>query len=134
MKSELIQTRVFWDMKTTIERCNNAVKFARKIFQENLAPNSLAWQIIAREKARGNKHKSRLKQLIILEYKGQGCEHCDETRHKRLTFHHNDPYDKVECISNLKSRRTSLKTFIEEIEKCMVVCKKCHDKIHMEMI
>ena len=58
----------------------------------------------------------------------QGCVKCHEDDSVCLEFHHMDPSVKEINIAQCKSKRKAL----EEIEKCEVLCLKCHDMLHWE--
>lgn len=66
----------------------------------------------------------------IAEYKKtHPCEVCGETERVCLDFHHLDPNKKDFGISTYSGTR-GWKTIQEEIEKCVVLCKNCHAKVH----
>jgi hypothetical protein len=44
-------------------------------------------------------------------------------------YHHRNPLTKEFAISNHHQGRKSRKAIIEEIEKCDIVCCRCHRKI-----
>ena len=58
----------------------------------------------------------------------QGCVQCQEDDPICLEFHHMDPLDKEVNISQCHSKRKVL----QEMEKCEVLCLKCHDVLHWE--
>ncbi len=65
----------------------------------------------------------------IRNYKREkGCVKCHEDDSVCLEFHHMDPSEKEINIAQCKSKRRAL----EEIEKCEVLCLKCHDMLHWE--
>jgi hypothetical protein len=53
---------------------------------------------------------------------------CKEDDPVCLEFHHIDPWEKETNISQCKSKKGALK----EIEKCEILCLKCHDALHWE--
>ena len=59
-----------------------------------------------------------------------GCADC-ETHEGRLRHHHIDPTTKLYNVSNMY--RCSLDTLEGELEKCVVLCRPCHTKRHVEM-
>lgn len=79
-----------------------------------------------------NKKRSRsLRQLkkreFVLSIKQQGCANCGTM--DDLTFHHIK--DKQAEISDMLSRRgCSLSKLEEEIKKCIILCRHCHNKVH----
>jgi hypothetical protein len=65
----------------------------------------------------------------IVKYKREhGCVKCKEDDPVCLEFHHIDPWEKETNISQCKSKQGALK----EIEKCEILCLKCHDALHWE--
>lgn len=58
----------------------------------------------------------------------RGCVNCEEDDPICLEFHHIDPSQKEINIAQCTSRRSALK----EIEKCEILCLKCHDTLHWE--
>lgn len=58
----------------------------------------------------------------------QGCVQCYEDDPICLEFHHVNPLEKEVNIAQCNSKRKAL----EEMEKCEVLCLKCHDVIHWE--
>ena len=63
--------------------------------------------------------KKRLYQFMV--DKG-GCVCCGSK--KKLTFHHVDSAEKEGDISDF----TNPKDIVREVKKCIIVCRKCHDK------
>lgn len=57
------------------------------------------------------------------------CCICGEQHTSCLDFHHLDPTTKDFVISGAGSK-VGMMRLIEEIQKCVVVCKNCHTKIH----
>jgi len=61
------------------------------------------------------------------------CKKCGENEVCCLDFHHLDPNEKEFGIAHA-SQRMSLERLMEEVKKCLVVCKNCHTKIHAGII
>ena len=59
---------------------------------------------------------------------GMGCSHCGENNPSVLLFHHKDPKSKVRDVSSMLL--SSRDIIWSEIQKCIVVCKPCHQNIH----
>jgi len=67
----------------------------------------------------------------LIEYKkGKICAVCGENYASCLDFHHNSPKEKAGTISDLVAKGYSIETILREIQKCTVLCKNCHVKIH----
>jgi len=64
------------------------------------------------------------------EYKQKlSCQVCGESRSWCLDFHHTDPSIKEGTVSSM-IRSKSREAILEEISKCVVVCRNCHADIH----
>jgi len=88
------------------------------------------------ENDKENVYKSNKK--IFLEFKGLiGCEKCGYNECKSsLDFHHNDKGEKDFIISIITTKYTSVENLTEKIEKelnkCIVLCKNCHNLEHSD--
>jgi hypothetical protein len=75
--------------------------------------------------------KDRFHQFLDL-FRSKGCCICGEKSKCCLDFHHLDPKTKKNDISDMSNR--NIDKVIEEIKKCVCVCKNCHRKIHSGII
>lgn len=78
--------------------------------------------------------KASLYRKNVLEWfkqikKNLECEVCGEKRFWVLDFHHKNPLEKDQEVSNL-TRRGNKKKILEEVEKCSVLCSNCHRDLH----
>ena len=73
--------------------------------------------------------KRRIRNKIFIESLKKECNICGSKKH-RLIFHHPNPENKTCSVSSLVD--ASRKRILEEAKKCIVVCYKCHNKIHKE--
>jgi 5-methylcytosine-specific restriction endonuclease McrA len=77
------------------------------------------------QRQRVKERKSLLRQWVnSLKDKCKKCESLDD-----LEFHHIDPLNKFKNIADMVSDGHSKERILEEIKKCMVLCKKCHSEI-----
>lgn len=110
------------------------------------------YELIKQNKARwyGKKalkfkmQRDELKSRVIKE-KGGKCESCGlelskETPSFCFDFHHRDPRIKENEVGHLlqyavrtKENEKRIKKFIEESNKCMILCAVCHRKVHYEI-
>lgn len=60
---------------------------------------------------------------------GVKCVVCDEDDNCCIDFHHVDPATKTFAVSS-KVRDVAFSTLMDEINKCIPVCKNCHAKFH----
>jgi hypothetical protein len=66
----------------------------------------------------------------ILEVKKAGCRMCPEKHPAALDFHHRDRKQKKFTVSSIIERRRPWNIVLEEIEKCDILCRNCHAKLH----
>lgn len=106
---------------------------------DKLQPNCISCQKSV-NKERYNKNKKRHIKAVIANTKSRfnqfydwkrtlQCRRCDENYSRALDFHHLDPSKKDVEIGNALNR-LGWKRFIEELNKCVVLCKVCHVKVH----
>lgn len=83
------------------------------------------------KKERHERHK--LFQKIIDDIKSNGCSICGYNDcSASIVFHHVEPKLKSCVIYNAIKTKHS-KRLEEEVGKCVIICKHCHDKIHEKM-
>ena len=61
---------------------------------------------------------------------GKTCELCGEDDVTKLVFHHRDPSTK---LFGLSTTGHSDQAILDEVAKCVVWCKTCHDTYHREL-
>jgi predicted HNH restriction endonuclease len=67
------------------------------------------------------------KRQEIAEWKRvRGCSVCGETEPWVLDMHHLDPTEK----ETQPAQSATLKTFLKEADKCVLLCSNCHRKVH----
>lgn len=67
------------------------------------------------------------KKQEIAEWKRErGCSVCGETEPWVLDMHHLDPSEK----ESHPAQSATLKTFLKEADKCVLLCSNCHRKVH----
>ncbi len=76
--------------------------------------------------------RQRLKEKLV-KYKGGKCEVCgyDKPVPAAFAFHHKDPEQKEFGIASNGNIR-SFDRCTKEVDKCMLVCLRCHAEIHHE--
>lgn len=65
-------------------------------------------------------------QSMVMERLVHGCMDCGEKNPVVLEFDHRIPSDKKFSISRLMRQKVNENTFIEELNKCDIVCANCH--------
>ena len=76
---------------------------------------------------KAKEYKQKCRENLNLFKSSLKCSICGESRWWVLDFHHLDPTEKENNISNLIE---SPKKLQKELEKCIVVCSNCHRDIH----
>jgi predicted HNH restriction endonuclease len=59
------------------------------------------------------------------------CTKCEQNHPAALDFHHTDPSEKENIVSNLISSGR-FAAAMEEVQKCIVLCANCHRIHHYE--
>lgn len=81
-------------------------------------------------KARSRRYREANARLVSSLKTSMGCCICGENEHPSiLDLHHLESEDKEFTISENRSRHPE--QIINEIYKCVVVCRNCHGKIHV---
>lgn len=93
------------------------------------------WYDKYKEKIIEKNIKNKEKNLLWFnEYRKElKCVRCGENHPACLEFHHKDPKKKEYTVSRLIHGTYSIKTILNEIEKCEVLCVNCHRRLHYEM-
>ena len=80
-----------------------------------------------------NKQRADAARQILNKHKEtHPCIKCGESCAACLDFHHLDPAQKDFTVS--QRQNGSLTLLMEEVQKCIVVCRNCHAKIHAGLI
>lgn len=84
------------------------------------------WQTERTRRRRTERHD-----WVAEQKSASGCERCGESDPDVLDFHHRDPGEKDEKISQLIVEEASEERLREEVEKCDVLCANCHRTEHI---
>jgi hypothetical protein len=80
-----------------------------------------------------DKRRKLLKQKAVA-YKGGCCVKCGYDRCiSALEFHHLDPAQKEFTIA-INAQTRSWQTLVNELDKCILVCCRCHREIHHDLL
>ena len=92
---------------------------------------STYWFKINKEgRAKYQKKRYTESQKILNELKVNGCAICGYNKcNASLDFHHTNPKDKKFLINNNKCSM-NITLLIEEVNKCILLCRNCHGEIH----
>jgi hypothetical protein len=74
-------------------------------------------------------HRQAQRDFVLAQKTGKVCALCGEDDVTKLVFHHLNPATKS---FSLGSATRPTKTTLEEVAKCVIWCKICHDKYHHE--
>jgi hypothetical protein len=77
------------------------------------------------------KYRTELKTWYKELKTGKSCELCGSNKKKQ--FHHKEPEEKMESVAQMVHKGYSKEIILAEIDKCIIVCARCHCKIHAEM-
>lgn len=83
-------------------------------------------------KRKAKEYKTVLRQLHYDYLKTQQCAHCGERDPVVLEFHHNKG-DKAGLVTKAL-RKGNLKGYLEEREKCIILCANCHRRVTAEQL
>ena len=85
-----------------------------------------------------SKHKARRHGIKneAIAYKGGKCEVCNYDKCKEaLDFHHRNPAEKDPNIRGALTRQSlNLDDLKPELDKCALICCRCHREIHAGLI
>ena len=75
--------------------------------------------------------RMRAKRQAIADWKRvRGCMVCGETEPWVLDMHHLNPNEK----ETNPAQSATLKTFLKEADKCILLCSNCHRKVHANVL
>ncbi|SRR6266403_2144988 len=76
--------------------------------------------------------KRRSEKKLFISIKGDSCEYCNYNKcDATLEFHHHND-NKNFSIGKKRLTKNNLLLFIEEINKCTLLCKNCHIHLHKD--
>lgn len=76
-------------------------------------------------------YRKRVKQELV-KYKGGKCQKCGYDKcNEALEFHHLDPSKKDFTISG---QHKSIELLKKEVDKCVLLCCRCHREVHAGII
>lgn len=78
-------------------------------------------------KAKRKRNQIKYKDYINWYKSTHPCISCGENDIHKLTFHHVNEKDKVCEVSHLIQ---SYKKLLQEIDKCVILCDRCHKEYH----
>ena len=81
---------------------------------------------MTRQRPTNKKHCLKLSSLFY----AQGCRICEESTRCCLDAHHTAPTEKKFSIYQAKNGNVSRAEMIQELEKCVCLCRNCHIKVH----
>lgn len=136
MSHLLLHRVILSDMKEKIrnlKKLNPSWGYKRIAKEVDLSPNTVRYHLSPDVQRgvqnRSNQWKSKILSDAKLSLGGKCCV-CDYDRHfSALDFHHVLSDDKIGCPSEV-IKNLGKKAFLEEVEKCILVCSNCHREIH----
>lgn len=85
--------------------------------------------ILERQRHRRVAYGSVLREFVRTYKSSRGCIECGNKNPDCLEFHHLIKSTKLNNVSRLVGQSSSIKTILEEINKCKILCSSCHRKI-----
>ena len=75
-----------------------------------------------------NQLKDKRQHLVLEEMQRRGgkCAKCGFSDIRALDWHHLDPNDKVNSVSEMIRNRVSMDKLQAEVDKCELICANCH--------
>lgn len=123
-----MEVETFWDKnKTYTHTCkkHGEVKAYRE--KKNGIYHTLC-SICKRTYLRNKKH--RIKEKLV-DYMGSKCSFCGYDKCiDCLEFHHKNPGEKKFGISDAISAHRTWDYIVKEVEKCLLLCNRCHRELH----
>ena len=119
------------------EKVREHNKKYKELHKKEIKISHKKWLTAHKEEAKiyDKKYKELRKNILralSLEIKSKGCNKCGyKDNMRKLLFHHVDPSTKEFNIADLWNR--TIKQHKEELDKCVVLCFKCHAAVHKEM-
>jgi antitoxin component HigA of HigAB toxin-antitoxin module len=77
--------------------------------------------------------RDRMKEFLNEYRETHSCVICAESESGNLDFHHFDPSSKKFNVSNFREGSGTWADLINEISKCVILCKECHRKVHADI-
>jgi len=77
--------------------------------------------------------RNRTKERIIQSF-GGSCGICNYHKCQRsLDLHHLDPEQKEFSLSSIRAKPKAWSKIVDELRKCVLLCKNCHGEVHDSM-
>ncbi len=120
-----VSVRNFWKRKGNLQPncidCQKAINKARYHVNKDDHIKRVRANMIARQK------------ILKIWKQSLKCVRCDENYWKCLDFHHLDPSKKDFSVGDAL-QNYGWEKLLNELEKCVVLCKCCHVKVHDELL
>lgn len=87
----------------------------------------------ARQNRYARQQRAARTQMVQEMKVARGCQMCGYAGDaRRLDFHHRDPSTKKFKIARGTTSLVSMADLLAEVQKCDVLCKTCHERVHQE--
>ncbi len=125
------EEKLLRDFRKDSRRSDNR-QSACKVCMRSLQRSSYMVRYGPKVRTRNNQRALEMRARVA-QYKAErGCSLCSERVLQCLDFHHLDPDEKDFQMSRVSTQ--SWERILKEINKCILVCKNCHTKIHSGLI
>lgn len=82
------------------------------------------------EKQRVYTRRGEIKAWFLEHRTSLACIRCGEDHPACIDFHHRDPGQKVEKVTDMVRNGWGIQRIKDELNKCDPVCANCHRKLH----
>lgn len=118
-------------MKRYCVICGNELNSNQKKFCSNKCKTKDFYQKHKKQSSFYQAIKYINKKLQLINMKGGKCEICGYNKNlSALEFHHINPNEKKFNIDGRNISNKSMKSLIEESQKCKLLCSNCHKETH----
>tara|TARA_Y100001963_G_scaffold148796_1_gene227243 strand:+ start:56 stop:541 length:486 start_codon:yes stop_codon:yes gene_type:complete len=115
-----------WKCKRLNKRTGTCKDCTNKYSRQHYRKNKEIYKQRVKENTERYKKDGR---ELIYEFKlSNPCSTCGESNPIVLEFHHLNPKEKRNDVSNMATHGYSIESIEKEIEKCIILCANCHRK------
>lgn len=117
-------------LKTLEQEVKKCILLCSNCHMESHHPD-LKMSAIKYDSCSTQKLKSIKRKLMIMEQRGNKCQHCHYNKNMAaLCFHHMNPATKSIKLDFRSLGNYSLEIINNELNKCQLLCSNCHLEIH----
>jgi len=131
-KEEINQMQKLYGELKSCVKVAEKMNWSRITIAKYVEINTLTEEEVKKQKSDSVMNWRRRTKLKLVEYKGGECKCCGYNKCiEAMEFHHLDPKEKDFTISG---KSWSFEKLKKEVDKCVLVCNRCHKEIHFGWI